>query len=39
MIWAPGSISKVFQLVQANFEKFGAGPVTWDGLTAPQEVR
>jgi hypothetical protein len=25
----------VFQLVQADFEQFGAGPVTWGGLTAP----
>jgi hypothetical protein len=39
MIWAPGSIWKVFQLVRANFEQFGAGPVTWGGLTAPQAVR
>jgi hypothetical protein len=28
------SIWKVFQLVRANFEQFGAGPVTWGGLTA-----
>jgi hypothetical protein len=34
MFWAPGSIWKVFQLVRANFEQFGAGPVTWGGLTA-----
>jgi hypothetical protein len=27
MIWALGSIWKVFQLVRANFEQFGAGPV------------
>jgi hypothetical protein len=39
MFWAPGSIWKVFQLVRANFEQFGAGPVTWGGLTAPQAVR
>jgi hypothetical protein len=24
----------VFQLVRANFEQFGAGPVSWAGLTA-----
>jgi hypothetical protein len=29
----------VFQLVRANFEQFGAGPVSWGGLTAPQAVR
>jgi hypothetical protein len=34
MFWAPGSIWKVFQLVRAVFEKFGAGPVSWGGLTA-----
>jgi hypothetical protein len=39
MFWAPGSIWKVFQLVRANFEQFGAGPVTWGSLTAPQAVR
>jgi hypothetical protein len=39
MIWAPRSIWKVFQLVRANFEQFGAGPVTWGGLTAPHVVR
>jgi hypothetical protein len=39
MIWASGSIWKVFQLVRAVFEKFGAGPVSWGGLTAPQAVR
>jgi hypothetical protein len=39
MIWAPGSIWKVFQLVRAIFEQFGAGPVTWSGLTAPQAIR
>jgi hypothetical protein len=31
MIWAPGSIWKVFQLVRAIFEQFGVGPVTWGG--------
>jgi hypothetical protein len=31
MIWAPGNIWKVFQLVRANFEQFGAGPVTRGG--------
>jgi hypothetical protein len=36
MLWAPGSVWKVFQLVQTNFEQFGAGPVTWGGLTAPR---
>jgi hypothetical protein len=39
MIWAPGSIWKVLQLVWAVFEKFGAGSVSWGGLTAPQPVR
>ena len=39
MIWAPGSIWKVFKVVRAVFEKFGAGPVFWGGLTAPQAVR
>jgi hypothetical protein len=34
MLWAPGSVWKVFQLVRANFEQFGAGPVSWGGLTA-----
>jgi hypothetical protein len=29
MIWAPGSIWKVLQLVRVVFEKFGAGPVSW----------
>jgi hypothetical protein len=24
------------QLVRANFEKFGAGPVSWGGLTTPR---
>jgi hypothetical protein len=38
MLWAPGSVWKVFQLVRANFEQFGAGPVTWGGLTATQAV-
>jgi hypothetical protein len=38
MIWAPGSIWNVFQLVQANFEQFGIGPVTWGGLTAPRQT-
>jgi hypothetical protein len=33
MFWAPGSIWKVFQWVRAVFEKFGAGPVSWGGLT------
>jgi hypothetical protein len=36
MLWAPRSVWKVFQLVRANFEQFGAGPVTWGGLTAPR---
>jgi hypothetical protein len=35
MLWAPGSVWKVFQLVRANFEQFGAGPVTWRGLPPP----
>jgi hypothetical protein len=39
MIWAPGSLWKVFQLVRAIFEQFGAGPVTWGGLTAHLAVR
>jgi hypothetical protein len=26
----------VFQLAWANFEQFGAGPVSWGGLTAPR---
>jgi hypothetical protein len=26
---------KVFQLVWENFGQFGAGPVSWGGLTAP----
>jgi hypothetical protein len=29
----------VFKVVRAVFEKFGAGPVSWGGLTAPQAVR
>jgi hypothetical protein len=36
MIWAPGSIWNVFKVVQAVFEKFGAGLVSWGGLTAPR---
>jgi hypothetical protein len=39
MIWAPGSFWKVFHLVRENFEQFGAGLVTWGGLTAPQAAR
>jgi hypothetical protein len=39
MIWTPGNVWKVFQLVRAIFEQFGAGPVTWGGLTAPLAVR
>jgi hypothetical protein len=39
MLWAPGSFWKVFQLVRANFGQFGAWPVSWGGLTAPQAVR
>jgi hypothetical protein len=31
-----GSVWKVFQLVRANFEQFGAGPVSWGGLTTPR---
>jgi hypothetical protein len=38
MIWALGSIWKVFQLVQTVFERFGAGMVSWGGLIAPQAV-
>jgi hypothetical protein len=38
MFWAPGSIWKVFQLVRANFEQFGARPVTWGSLTAPRRL-
>jgi hypothetical protein len=36
MFWAHGSIWKVFKVVRAVFEKFGAGPVSWGGLTAPR---
>jgi hypothetical protein len=36
MLWAPGSVWKVFKLVRANFEKFGAGSISWGGLTAPK---
>jgi hypothetical protein len=36
MLWAPGSVWKVFQLVRTNFEQFGAGPVSWGGLAAPR---
>jgi hypothetical protein len=36
MLWAPGSVWKVFQLVREVFEKVGAWPVTWGGLTAPR---
>jgi hypothetical protein len=39
MFWTHGSIWKVFQLVWENFEQFGAGPVTWGGLTAPQAFK
>jgi hypothetical protein len=35
MIWAPRSFWKVFQLVRANFEKFGVGPVTWGRSNRP----
>jgi hypothetical protein len=38
MLSAPGSVWKVFQLGRANFELFGAGPVTWGGLTAPRRL-
>jgi hypothetical protein len=34
MFWTPGSVWKVFQLVRAIFEQFGAGPISWGGLTA-----
>jgi hypothetical protein len=34
--WGTGSIWKVFQLVRAVFDKFGPGPVSWGGLTAPK---
>jgi hypothetical protein len=36
MFWALGSVWKVFQLVRANFEQFGAEPVSSGGLTAPR---
>jgi hypothetical protein len=36
MIWAPRSIWKVFQMVRAVFQQFGAGPVSWGGLTVPR---
>jgi hypothetical protein len=39
MFWASGSVWKVFQLFREIFEQFGAGPVSWGGLTAPQAVR
>jgi hypothetical protein len=39
MLWAPGSVWKVFQLVRGNFEQFGTGTVTWGGLTGPQAVK
>jgi hypothetical protein len=39
MILVPGSTWKVFQLIRVVFEKFGTGPVSWGGLTAPQAVR
>jgi hypothetical protein len=39
MFWAPGSVWKVFKLVRAIFEQFGAGQVTLGGLTAPRAVR
>jgi hypothetical protein len=35
MLWAPGSVWKVFQVVRESFEQFGAGPVSWGSLTAP----
>jgi hypothetical protein len=38
MFWTPGGIWKVFQLVQAVFEKFGAGPVSRGGLPAPRRL-
>jgi hypothetical protein len=34
MLWAPGSVWKVFQLVRAICEQFGAGPAFWGSLTA-----
>jgi hypothetical protein len=36
MIGAPRSIWKVFKVVRAGFEKFGAGLVSWGSLTAPR---
>jgi hypothetical protein len=36
MIWTPRGICKVFKVVWEGFEKFGAGPVSWGGLTAPR---
>jgi hypothetical protein len=39
MIWAPGSIWKVFKVVLVGFEKFGAGSVSWDGLGQIPEGR
>jgi hypothetical protein len=38
MIWAPRSIWKVFKVVRAIFENFGAGLVSWGGLTAPRQL-
>jgi hypothetical protein len=38
MLWAPGSVWKVFQLVREVFEQFGARPVSWGGLTAPRRL-
>jgi hypothetical protein len=37
MFWAPGSIWKVFHLVQEIFEQFGGGSVSWGDLTAPRQ--
>jgi hypothetical protein len=39
MSWTPGSVCQVFQLVREIFEQFGAGPVSWGGLTASPVVR
>jgi hypothetical protein len=36
MLWAPGSVWKVFQLVREVFEQFGVGSDSWGGLTAPR---
>jgi hypothetical protein len=36
MLWAPESVWKVFKMVRAIIEQFGAGPVSWGGLTAPR---